>query len=243
MHEHHATNPLEGNLLLASLSPADARLIAPHLQRIELPRGAMPVQPAWPIARLLFPETVVIGISVRGSGARVTEIGLVGNEGLVGWPVLLGCERADHSATVRLAGGSALAIPAANALKLTEQSATLRIRLLGFVHGFMAQMSETLAAYANGSAGERIARHLLMLHDRVAGDELAITHKELGAMLSLRRPSVTDCLHLLEGEHAIRCWRGRIIVRDRDLLERLAQGTVRRARPVPAVPAAQFAGL
>lgn len=218
---------LKGNELLAALAPDDAALIAQRLVRLHYRRGVTLFEPRQPIAAAIFPVSAVIGIAARGVGDRTVELGVVGHEGFVGWPLLLGSNSAGHQATVRLTGGEAWALLAADLIAAANASATLRAHLLGFVHAFMDQLGATLIAYAGGTAIERIARHLMILHERVDGDELEITHKEIAAMLCLRRPSVTDCLHLLEGEGAIRCWRGRIVVRDRGELARHARGVPR----------------
>jgi hypothetical protein len=82
----------------------------------------------------------------------------------------------------------------------------------------------SFTALSNGSnvIGERLARWLLMSHDRVDGDDLNLTHDFLALMLGVRRSSVTDAIHILEGEHCIRAMRGHIHVRDRAKLEQVA---------------------
>ena len=86
----------------------------------------------------------------------------------------------------------------------------------------MAQMGRTIVSNLIHPVGRRTARWILLYHDRLDGDEIAITHEELGVMLGVRRSSVTDALHLLEGEGLIRSLRGRVVVRDRVLLEQWA---------------------
>lgn len=93
---------------------------------------------------------------------------------------------------------------------------------LGFIETFMVQMGRTLASNLRDPIERRLSRWLLMCHDRLDGDEIHITHKYIGAMLGVRRASVTDSLHVLEGEGAIRSGRGCILVRDRPRLELLA---------------------
>ena len=83
-------------------------------------------------------------------------------------------------------------------------------------------MGRSILSNARDALGVRIARWLLMRHDRVGGDELLICHDKIAFSLGIRRASVTDALHILEGERLIRCRRGRILIRNRRGLEAMA---------------------
>jgi CRP-like cAMP-binding protein len=87
--------------------------------------------------------------------------------------------------------------------------------LLRYVHCFISQMGRTIMSNVSDALEKRLARWLLMNHDRVEGDRIDLTHKQLGVMLGVRRATVTDTLHLLEGEGLIRSTRGLITVRNR----------------------------
>ena len=86
----------------------------------------------------------------------------------------------------------------------------------------MVQMTFSVLANAVHHVEERLARWLLMVHDRSDGDDLALTHAFMGVMLSVRRPSVTTALHVLEGNRFIRAERGYVTIRDRAALELFA---------------------
>lgn len=212
----------EANLLLASLSSEDRTRLAPLLERIELRGGDRIASSQAPVIRICFPETVVATFGeVIDENSRFA-VGMIGREGMIGWPTLLGASRSAHSGQVQLSGGTALVLPASDLARLCEESRTLHVALLRFVQSFTVQMGRTIVANLRDSIERRLARWLLMFHDRIAGDEFAVTHDALGAALNIRRASVTDALHLLEGERALRCTRGRITVRDRAALQRLA---------------------
>jgi CRP-like cAMP-binding protein len=106
-----------------------------------------------------------------------------------------------------------------------QESRTLRKVLLRFVHSFMIQATHT--AVANGSAKleERLARWLLMAHDRLDGDRLRLVHEFLARMLGVRRPGVTVAIHALESSGVIESARGVITVVDREGLEEMANGS------------------
>jgi CRP-like cAMP-binding protein len=86
----------------------------------------------------------------------------------------------------------------------------------------MTQAMHTAIANARGGIDRRLARWLLMAHDRIGGDTLPLTHEFLAVMLAVRRPGVTETLHILANQKIIRAERGQIVVLDRKGLERSA---------------------
>ena len=112
---------------------------------------------------------------------------------------------------------------AAEALRRAiDTSASLRGLLLRYAHTFLVQTAQTALANAGAPAEERLARWLLMYHDRQDGDDLSVTHEFLSLMLGVRRPTVTVAIHTLEGAGLIRARRGRIRVLNRAGLEEAA---------------------
>ncbi len=101
----------------------------------------------------------------------------------------------------------------------------MRRMMLSYAHVFTTQIAQTALANGRAKIEARVARSLLMVADRIGGLEMPLTHELLAVMLGVRRPGVTDAIHLLEGEHAIRARRGAITIQDRDRLEALAGGT------------------
>jgi CRP-like cAMP-binding protein len=208
------------NLLMRLLTPPDVRLIEPHLHRVRFSPGEIIVSPDAPLTQLIFPETLMVGFS--DSGRSFAQIGVVGREGIVGWSLLLGCDSSSLLGTVQMQGGTGLAIRAERLREACHISTSLGSTLLRFVHNFMTQMACTIVSNAADPIERRVARWLLMLHDRAGEDALALTHNHVGNALHVRRASVTDCLHVLEGDGLVRCQRGRIVIRDRAALEQLA---------------------
>lgn len=211
-----------GNLLLASLSAEDYALLAADLERIPFDAGATLSAAGEPIEMLCFPEGGVASLhDVLANGDRI-GIGILGREGFTGWQVLLGSGNARHEAVVGIAGQTALRINPDRLLEACEQSPTLRGMMLRFVHTLFTQMGRTIVSNLYDPAERRLARWLLMNHDRIEGDAIAITHSQLGIMLGVRRATVTDSLHVLEGQGVIRATRGQITVRERDGLRQIA---------------------
>lgn len=212
------------NQLLAALSDADRALITPHLEPVSLPLGMVTVSPDEPIRHATFIEEGLCSVVASpGESARI-EIGLFGRDGIVGTPLLLGTERMPHQIFMQV-GGHGYLIAADALLQALDHSASLRDVLLRFVQTFLVQTAQTAHANASAPVEERLARWLLMYHDRQDGDDLPVTHEFLSLMLGVRRPSVTVALHMLEGAHLIKARRGHITILNRAGLEEAAGET------------------
>jgi CRP-like cAMP-binding protein len=105
-----------------------------------------------------------------------------------------------------------------------QETPSLRVSLLRFVQAFIVQTAHTAAANARAKVEERLARWLLMAHDRVDGDVLPLTHEFLSLMLGVRRPGGTVAFHLLEQKGLVSTKRALIAIDDRAGLEQLAHG-------------------
>ena len=113
-------------------------------------------------------------------------------------------------------------ISSAALLEACDKSATLRALLLRFVQAFTIQLGRTIVSNLVDPVERRLSRWLLMNHDRLNGDDIELTHQQIGVMIGVRRASVTDALHLLEGDGVIRGRRGCVTVRDRARLREIA---------------------
>lgn len=219
------------NVLLRTLSAADRKLLAPSLERVALLRRQAVEIPGAAIPHIFFPESGVISVLARAPRERRIEVGLIGFDGMTGFTSLLGDDIAINESTVQVPG-EAWRIPVPRLVEEARTSPTLASVLLRYVHAFMAQSSQT--ALANGSAKleERIARWLLMSHDRLDSDDLPLTHDFLAQMLGVRRAGVTIALQILESRHFIRARRSLITILDRGGLKRLANGSYGTAEDV-----------
>ena len=210
------------NILIGALAEEDFEALAPHLQRVALDEGEELGSVGEPISRVCFPEAAVVSVSHVFSGGETVETGIIGICGMVGWPVLLGTRRSPHRSVVQVGGGSALRIDADILLEILSRRPEVTALCLRYVLAFSLQLSCAVASNLRDPTEKRLARWLLMCHDRLEGDEIALTHHFVGEMLGVRRASVTDALHVLEGERAIRSHRGLIVVRERARLEAMA---------------------
>jgi CRP-like cAMP-binding protein len=209
------------NLLLSRLDPADFELLQSDLERIELTRGQDLVRAGVPIEFVHFPEGGIVSV-VAETGESAIEVGLVGREGLVGAAVLLGADRCSDRSFVQIDMATALRIAPARLIEAIGSSERLRLVLLRFVQVLSVQAARTAVSNALNELPQRLARWLLMCHDRVDLDAMPLTHEFMAMMLGVRRSGVTVALHLLEGMDAIDSRRGAIGIRDRARLETIA---------------------
>ncbi|GGB36325.1 cyclic nucleotide-binding protein [Sphingomonas metalli] len=215
-----------GNVLLRALPPSAFALLSPHLERAAFSVDDVLAEAGEPITTIFFPEGGIAALlDPVEEGPRRLAVGLVGREGFVGWPALMGDDRWPHDVMLRAEAGTLLRIDAARLSALAEENEVLRTALLRFVHVATIQMGRTIVSSLIHPVERRMARWILLYHDRLSSDEICLTHEEFRLMLGVRRSSVTEALHRLEADHAVRALRGRVIVRDRDKLAALAGDT------------------
>jgi CRP-like cAMP-binding protein len=209
------------NRLLSRLSSDDFALLAADLRPFDCPRAMIVSEVGAPIPYILFPEAGAVSIVVQTPTGRVGEGGLVGREGFVTTAILLGTVRIPHRVEIQIAGwGYRIEIP--EFLTAIANSEALRTTLLRFAQALYVQATFTAMSNATHSIEERLARWLLMCHDRSAGNDLHLTHQFMAVMLAVRRASVTTALHVLEGHKLIRGERGHVTILNRAALEGFA---------------------
>ena len=202
------------------LAPDDFDHLAPKLERVPLPLKAIVLAARQPILHVLFPESGIVSTVANTDEGRI-EIGITGREGFVGVPVALGVDSTPHTSLVQ-GEGEALRIGVVD-LRAALLARPALFRPLGlYAHALMVQLAQTAYANATLTIEARLARWVLMTQDRTDGVDLMLTHEFLSVMLGVRRPGVTVATHALEAAGAIQTRRGRIIVRDRDLLKDIA---------------------
>jgi len=212
------------NCLLSAVDEAGYAAIAPHLEPVDLPKGAVLIEADKPFAYAHFFNSGIGSIVVSTADSRRVEAGIFGREGLSGFGCLLGVDECAQATMVQVQGeGYRIKLEALRSA--CARSASLRETILRYVHVFITQTSFTALSNVNQSVEGRLARWLLMCHDRVTGDDIAITHEFVSIMLAVQRPSVTTALHVLEGYGFIKAKRGVITIVDRDALIDFADGT------------------
>lgn len=172
-----------------------------------------------PLDTVFFPVDAIVLIARQTPRDPVPlTVSLIGREGLAGWPALLVVDRWSHDAIV-IGAGELLAVAVADLTAACAADPAFHRLLLRVAHNHSLQLAQSVVANLGHSVERRLARWLTMLDDRTAGDSLTITHDQLAQLLNVRRATVTDMLHVFEGEHLVRNTRGRLQVRDRAGLE------------------------
>lgn len=212
------------NGILESLAVEDLRRLELDLEDIDLP-VRMQIQAAFrPIRFVYFLESGIASvIAVSKRERRQAEAGVTGFEGMTGLPVVHGTDRSPSNVTIQIAGRG-MRISADKLRQAMVESPTLRDALSRFAHVFAVQLEQTSLANAQGTIPERLARWLLMIHDRTEGDHLSLTHELIGLMMGTRRAGITQALGAFCAQGIIGNTRGKVTINDRDALETAAQG-------------------
>jgi CRP-like cAMP-binding protein len=210
------------NRLLSAL-PADARaFLEPHLERITLELGDTLARAGEGWSYLYFPEKAAVSVLHRMHDGGTVEVGIVGNEGVVGLPGLLGAVSCDEDAIAPIPG-SALRAP----VDVVRSASRRHPELLDVVHrytqAYLAQVTQNAACNKMHSLEQRVARWLLMAHDRAGRAEtLPLKQEYLAMLLGVHRPAVSVVVGTLKDRGFVSYSRGRVHLDDRVGLEAVA---------------------
>jgi CRP-like cAMP-binding protein len=209
------------NQLLAALPQADYQRWAPHLESVELRAGQVLHEPGSTAAFVYFPSSAVISLtSMTLSGASV-ELAVVGAEGMAGVAVWMGSSTMFSQAVVQSAGHAyRLRAPALRG-ELQPSGAVLAL-LLQYTQVLMAQVAQTALCNRYHTIDQQLSKRLLLGLDRSPADELSMTQESVANLLGVRREGVTAAALKLQHAGVIRYQRGRIVVLDRNRLEKCA---------------------
>jgi CRP-like cAMP-binding protein len=222
------------NQLLSGLPAEDFAALQSHLEPVKLELRQVLIEPNQPIAHVYFPEHGYTSITANTNGSKI-EVGLIGREGMVGVPIALGVRATPFEYFIQHAGDG-LRIAAYGLEEVIDERPSLHRVLLRYAQALTVQTSGTAFVNAEHTVETRLARWLLMCHDRVDGDDIQITHEFLSMMLGVRRAGVTTSLHILEANGLIRAKRRMITILDREKLEELADNAY-------GLPEAEYARL
>jgi CRP-like cAMP-binding protein len=209
-----------GNRLLDALPSDDRERIGPLL---EVERGELKqhiYKPGAKIEALYFPVDAVVSILTTLTDGAGVEIATIGNEGVVGSPVVLGSDSmpSRHFAQVQVPGDLLRIDREAFTTLLAERERFREIIQL-YVQALFSQIAQQVACNALHSIEERCSRWLLLTHDRVHSDTFPLTQEFLAQMLGVRRASVTLAAGALQTAGLVRYKRGEMVVVDREGLE------------------------
>lgn len=209
------------NRLLAALPERDRSRLIPQLEILTLFARETVHENGEELNFVYFPlDCIVVLISSVEAEASV-EVGLIGNEGMVGAPILMGAKHSTNQAFI-LAEGKALRLPGAVLRKEAKRSSRIREVMLTYANALLAQSAQLAACHRYHTPQARLARLLLMINDRMHNTELRITQDLLSRLLGTRRATVTQAANQLQDSKLIESVRGRIKFVDRKGLEKVA---------------------
>ena len=217
------------NRLIAALEPADFAVLEPHLEIVDLPKGAVLYKAGDSIRYTYFPHDAIVSLVEDMEDGRVAEVALFGREGVFG---LLSAFISGEALGryVVLVSGTASRIPVEQMRRALVLRSRLRRMVAAFNEAVLAQVFQTVACNALHPVEARCCRWLLNTHDRMDQDTLPLTHETLAEMLGVQRSTVSTVLRTLQTTGLIEQRRGSIVVADRAALEQATCECYRKIR-------------
>jgi CRP-like cAMP-binding protein len=215
----HAAASLSRNRLLAALPSAEFNRLRPSLEHVELPLREVISPAGSAITHAYFPEDGMVSLVQPLSDGSAVEVGIIGREGFVGTPLMLGARNSPTEANIQIKG-SAVRITVKALRDATQRNKRLHALLLSYTHALLIQVAQTAACNNRHNLQQRLARWLLSAADRAESDELSLSHELLSIMLGRRRAGVTVTLGAMRRSELVENSHGRIRIVDRRGLEK-----------------------
>ena len=210
----------KSNHILDSLPAKERERLAAYLELVPMPLGAVIHEAGAAQTQVYFPIDCVVSLLYVLEDGGTAEVAIVGNDGLVGMPVITGGSKSSHRAIVQ-AAGTALRMQARNLREEFERAGAAQQILLRYSQALMMQVGQTAVCNRHHNLDQQLCRWLLMSIDRLPSNDLTMTQELIANMLGVRREGVTEAAGKLQRTGAIRYQRGRITVLDRAQLETL----------------------
>jgi CRP-like cAMP-binding protein len=212
-----SNTPVE-NRLLAALPPTEYERLRPQLQKVWFPLGEVVYEFGGQLDYVYFPTNSIVSLLYTMENGTSAEMGLTGNDGVVGIALFMGGGTMPNRAVVQSAGG-AIRMKAKVLQDEFARGGKFQQMLLRYTQALITQISQTAVCNRLHSVEQQLCRWLLLSHDRVKVDELIMTQELIADMLGVRREGVTVAAGRLQDAGAISYVRGHIKILDRPTLE------------------------
>jgi CRP-like cAMP-binding protein len=219
------------NLMLAVLPADEYDLLAPHFELVALAQGQVIYESGELIRRVYFPTGGMFSLLATTSEGAVTEVAMVGNEGMVGMPVIWGINRSPYRVMAQVAG-STLAMKAVRLQDALKRQGKLHGLLLRHTYLLICQISQSAVCNRFHTVEQRLGRWLLITQDRTKSERYRLTQDLLSHMLGSGRQRVNAVVRSLQQEGLIRYVRGQITILDRSGLEAISCECYRLIKPL-----------
>lgn len=209
---------LVSNKILASIPDHEYRVIRPYLEYLLLPERYTLHEPSDTLRFAHFPNAGLISLLVATEDGKTVEAGIVGKEGVASIPVAVGLTRSPLR-EVALVSTDGFKVEASAMRNILESTPRLQLSLSRYAVVQGLQIAQTVACNRLHHIEQRLARWLLMAHDRVGSALLAMTHDSLAAILGTNRPTVSSAAAILQKKKSIKSRRGTVRISNRRKLE------------------------
>lgn len=206
------------NYLLASLPQKELARVVSHLEPVDLPLGKVLYESGDKLSHAYFPTTAIVSLLYIMENGGTAEIGVVGNDGILGIALFMGGNTQPNRAIIQ-SQGKAFKISAKDLLAEFSLGAKFQNILLRYTQALMTQISQTAVCNRLHTVEEQLCRWLLLSHDRLNSDKLVMTHDLISNMLGVRREGVTLAAQKLVARKLIKSVRGTMTIIDRQGLE------------------------
>lgn len=213
MYPEHSN--VTANRLVSALPGVDRRHFLAGCESVELEYSNVLIEPRDRIRHVYFPTGSFLSLTLPVDGHSDLEVGLVGDEGMVGIPLILDARVLGLCALVQ-GPGSALRMPTKLFLRELELSPPLLLHLKRYLSVLMDQLAQSIACHRFHVLESRLARWLLMTRDRAHSDTFVVTQQSLSFMLGVRRVGVTNAAGALQKRQLITYSRGQLTILDRE---------------------------
>ena len=204
--------------MLAALPTEDYQRLVPHIQPVELPQYQILYNAGSNYEYAYFPSYSIVSIVAVMQNGSTTEIGVIGNEGMIGIPIILETNYTNSTAIVQVGGGGVKIAAEPLQEELNRQGALKRL-MMRYLQARMIQLGQTAACNRYHSVEQRFARWLLTVRDNIQKDEFELTQEFISQMLGVRRAGISEIAARFQEQGIIHYRRGFIRIVSAQKLE------------------------